>query len=34
MPISPASKITPIGGGSYRYLWPMLPSVSVVHQKH
>lgn len=33
MTISPASKITPMGGGEYRYLWPMIPNVPVVHQR-
>lgn len=33
MTISPASKISPMGGGEYRYLWPMIPSIPVAHQR-
>ncbi len=33
MTISPASKISPMGGGEYRYLWPMLPNIPVAHQR-
>ena len=31
MPISPVSKIVPLGGG--RYLWRMLPDIPVSHQR-
>lgn len=31
--ISPITKITPMGGNEYRYLWRMLPDVPVVHQR-
>ena len=33
MTISPTSKISPMGGGEYHYLWPMLPNVPVAHQR-
>lgn len=33
MTISPVSKISPMGGGEYRYLWPMLPNIPVAHQR-
>lgn len=33
MPISPVSKIIPLGGGRYRYLWRMLPDIPVSHQR-
>lgn len=33
MTISPDSKISPMGGGEYRYLWPMLPNIPVAHQR-
>ena len=33
MPISLASKIMPLGGGEYHYLWPMLPNIPVAHQR-
>ena len=33
MTISPITKITPMGGNEYRYLWRMLPNVPVVHQR-
>ena len=33
MPISPVSKISPMGGGEYCYLWRMLPDVPVAHQR-
>ena len=33
MPISPVSKIVPLGGGRYHYLWRMLPDIPVSHQR-
>ena len=33
MTISLASKIMPLGGGEYHYLWPMLPNIPVAHQR-
>lgn len=33
MPRSHISKLTTSGGGEYRYLWPMIPNVPVVHQR-
>lgn len=33
MTISLASKVVPLGGGEYRYLWPMLANVPVAHQR-
>jgi hypothetical protein len=33
MTISPVSKIVPLDGGRYHYLWRMLPDVPVAHQR-
>ena len=33
MPISPVSKIVPLGGCRYHYLWRMLPDIPVSHQR-